>query len=83
MYFLIYKEGNVGSGVDDSSDDDQWEIIEEDPPAEIDEALDDKSSKFSLSVMNVKSIIHVSYFKYSHIYQDSLSFFFVYALQRQ
>lgn len=54
----IYISGNKASG-DDSSDEEKLEIVEDDQNSEFDKKLEDKSSKFSLSVMNVKSIIHV------------------------
>lgn len=54
----IYISGNEASG-GDSSDEEKLEIVEDDQNLEFDKKLEDKSSKFSLSVMNVKSIIHV------------------------
>lgn len=45
----------------ESSDEDQWEIVESEGENEIDKQLEDKSSKFSLSAINVKSIIHVRF----------------------
>ena len=44
---------------DSDSEDDKWQIMEE-SETELDKQLDEKSDKYSLSAINVKSIIHVS-----------------------
>ncbi|KAL4239657.1 Paired amphipathic helix repeat [Mactra antiquata] len=54
---LNTMEDVEGSG-EDSSEEDKWEIVEDEISTDFDNKLEDKSTKFSLSAMNVKSIIH-------------------------
>ena len=50
---------DVEDNMEDSTDEDMLQIVESDIETELDKQLKDKSSKFNLSAINVKSIIHV------------------------
>lgn len=45
---------------DDSTDEENWKIIDESSDNEIDKALEENAAKQNLTVVNVKNILHVS-----------------------